>query len=254
MNEKPKLNLIDLFAGIGGFSLAAHWLGWQAIAFVEKDEFCQKVLRKNFGQDIYLHDDITTFSGKPFRGRCGIITAGIPCQPFSTASRGLRQGTDDNRYLWSEVRRVAKESKPSWVVIENVIGFIELALENVCSDLENDGYETQTFVIPACAVEKDHIRERVWVLGYSDRNRKSRLSFDAKMGGLSGCGCRTRYMGKTDGFSSELDIAGSRDNRRDRLRVIGNSVVPQIAFEIFKAIEQTEIDYERQRASDLQTN
>jgi len=150
-----------LFAGIGGFSFAARCLGWQTVAFVEKDEFCQKVLRKNFGQDIKIYDDIKQFSGQPFLGT-NIITGGFPCQPFSQA--GKRKGKDDDRYLWDETLRVVAEAKPDWFVGENVAGIISLALDDVLSDLESEGYETVSFVLPACAVNAPHRRDRVWII------------------------------------------------------------------------------------------
>lgn len=108
------MRLLDLFAGIGGFSLAAHWMGWETAAFVEKETFCQKVLRKNFGQGIEIHDDIFEFSGRPFRGAVDIITGGFPCQPFSAA--GKRKGRNDERHLFPEMLRVISEVKPRWVV------------------------------------------------------------------------------------------------------------------------------------------
>ena len=183
----------------GGFSLAAHWLGWQTIAFCERDEFCQKVLRKNFGQDIYIHDDITTFSAESFRGRCDIITGGFPCQPFSQA--GKREGRNDDRYLWDETLRVVSEAKPAWFVGENVDGIASMVfdvsefdvesvrtsrnseadlfekiftqqeimqLETCCQDLEKEGYEVQPIVIPACAVNAPHRRNRVWIIAHSN--------------------------------------------------------------------------------------
>lgn len=116
------MKVLDLFAGIGGFSLAAHWMGWETVAFVECDKFCQKVLRKNFGQDIEIHDDITTFSGKPFRGRVDIVTGGFPCQPYSSA--GARKGTEDERHLWPEMLRVIIEVQPRFIVGENVLGLV----------------------------------------------------------------------------------------------------------------------------------
>src|SRR5690606_11752203 len=106
------MNLLDLFSGIGGFSLAGRWLGWSTKAFVEKDGFCQKVLRKNF-PNIPIYEDILTFSGKPFRGSVDVVTGGFPCQPFSFA--GKRKGKQDERYLFPEMLRVISEVRPKYV-------------------------------------------------------------------------------------------------------------------------------------------
>ena len=102
------MKVLDLFAGIGGFSLAAHWMGWQTVAFVEKEPFCHKVLRKNFGQEIEIHDDIFNFDGRSLRGAVDIITGGFPCQPFSAA--GKRKGRNDERHLFPQMLRVISRS------------------------------------------------------------------------------------------------------------------------------------------------
>jgi len=160
------MKVLDLFAGIGGFSLAAHCMGWETTAFVERDKFCQKVLRKNFGQDIEIHDDITSFSGKPFHGRVDIVTGGFPCQPASIA--GQRKGKDDDRYLFPQMLRVVDESRPTWVVAENVRGLLSVddgrLFEDVCSSLEGSGYAVQTFCIPATSVSAPHRRDRLWII------------------------------------------------------------------------------------------
>lgn len=103
------MNHLDTFSGIGGWALAARWMGWQTLAFVEKDKFCHKVLSKNF-PDIPIHDDIFTFSGKPFRGRVSTISAGSPCQPFSAA--GKRTGKDDERHIFPRIREIVDIVRP----------------------------------------------------------------------------------------------------------------------------------------------
>lgn len=160
------MQILDLFAGIGGFSLAAHWMGWSTAAFVEKEPFCQKVLRKNFGQDIEIYDDIFNFSGKPFQGRIDIITGGFPCQPFSAA--GKRKGRADERHLFPQMLRVISEVKPRWVVAENVRGLLSIesgsVFAEVVASLEGEGYEVITFCVPASAVEAPHRRDRLWIV------------------------------------------------------------------------------------------
>lgn len=154
---------VDLFSGIGGFALAARWAGFKTVQFVEIDAFCRKVLQKNF-VGVPIHDDIKTFQytgERPF-----ILTGGFPCQPYSCA--GKRRGKEDDRALWPEMLRVVSEAKPDWVIGENVGGFINMGLDDCISDLENQGYEVQAFIIPACAVNAPHRRDRVWIVGYSE--------------------------------------------------------------------------------------
>lgn len=172
------MRLLDLFSGIGGFSLAARWVGWQTVAFVEKEPFCQDVLRKNFG-DIPIYNDITTFSGKPFRGHVDIISGGFPCQPFSVA--GSRKGDEDERHLFPEMLRVISKVKPRWVVAENVRGLLSISNGRVYSEviasLERIGYEVVTFCIPASAVESPHRRDRLWIVAHAkDDTANTQLS------------------------------------------------------------------------------
>lgn len=165
----------SLFTGIGGFDLAAEWCGFENIFQVEIDKFCLKLLNKRF-PNAQKFKDIKEFDGRPFRGRVDIISGGFPCQPFSVA--GKRKGKTDDRYLWPEMLRVIQEIKPRWVVGENVAGFIEMGLEQSWIDLENEGYEVQPIIIPACAVNAPHRRDRVWIIGCNAEcgafNRQSR--------------------------------------------------------------------------------
>ena len=162
---------LDLFAGIGGFSLAARWMGWETIAWVEINPFCQQILRKHFPK-AKGYDDIKQFDGAKYRGAVDIITGGFPCQPFSTA--GKRKGTKDDRYLWPEMLRVIREVQPAYIVGENVYGLVNwsggLVFEQVCADLENEGYQVQPVILPACAVDAPHRRDRVWFVAYSKSN------------------------------------------------------------------------------------
>jgi len=139
------MNHLDTFSGIGGWAIAARWMGWNTIGFVEKDKFCQKVLAKNF-PDVPIYDDITTFSGKPFRGRVGILSGSTPCQPFSQA--GKREGSNDERHLFPEFLRVVAEVEPRWIIIENVYGLLSIESGQVFEDyhasLESKGYSVQT--------------------------------------------------------------------------------------------------------------
>ena len=158
-----KLTHIDLFSGIGGFSLAARWAGLDTIVFCERDKFCQKVLNKHW-PGVPIHDDITTFDGTKY-SNVFLLTGGFPCQPFSCA--GKRRGKEDDRYLWPDMLRVISETKPHWVIGENVAGFVSMGLDGCISDLEREGYEVQPFIIPACAVNAPHRRDRVWICAHS---------------------------------------------------------------------------------------
>jgi DNA (cytosine-5)-methyltransferase 1 len=158
----------SLFSGIGGFDLAAEWMGWENVMQCEIDPFCQKVLRHYF-PSAHLYGDIRKINGTEWRNKIDILTGGFPCQPFSAAGR--RRGTDDNRFLWPEMLRIIREIQPTWVVAENVRGLASidsgLVFERVCSELEANGYEVQPFCIPACAVGAPHRRERLWFIGYA---------------------------------------------------------------------------------------
>lgn len=160
------LSHLDLFSGIGGFALAARWNGLTTRAFVEKDAYAQKVLRKNF-EGIPIYDDICKFDGKPYAGTW-LLTGGFPCQPFSLA--GKRRGASDDRALWPEMCRVIDEAKPCWVLGENVPGIISMELDRVLSDLESLGYSAWPIIVPACALDAQHRRDRVWIVAHSDRN------------------------------------------------------------------------------------
>jgi DNA (cytosine-5)-methyltransferase 1 len=165
-----KLKLLDLFSGIGGFSLGLESTGYfETIGFVEKDEFCQKVLKKNFN-NIPIESEVRNVKGD--RYKADIITGGFPCQPFSVA--GKRRGTEDDRYLWDETIRVIRECKPRWFIGENVEGIINISegkvLQQIQKDLEAEGFEVQCVVIPASGIGAWHQRKRVWIIANSNNN------------------------------------------------------------------------------------
>jgi DNA (cytosine-5)-methyltransferase 1 len=165
-----KLQLLDLFSGIGGFSLGLESTGFfKTIAFVEKDKFCRQVLQKNFN-NIPIEEDIRNVRGSNYAA--DVITGGFPCQPFSVA--GKRKGTDDDRYLWDETIRVVAECKPRWFIGENVEGLINInngmVLRQVQTDLEEQGFQVQCIVIPASGIGAWHQRKRIWIVAYSHNN------------------------------------------------------------------------------------
>ncbi len=165
-----KLKVLDLFAGIGGFSYGLESTGhFETVGFCEMDKFCQKVLAKNF-PNIKIYEDIRSINGREIKA--DVVTGGFPCQGFSQA--GKQRGTSDERYLWPEMFRVISEVKPRWVIGENVQGIINIengmVLRQVHNDLESEGFEVQCFVIPASGKGAWHQRNRVWIIGYSADN------------------------------------------------------------------------------------
>ena len=153
----------SLFSGIGGFDLAAEWMGWKNVFHCEFDPFCQKVLAHHFPNS-KLYDDVRTFDATIYRGRIDVLTGGFPCQPFSAA--GKRKGTDDPRHLWPAMLERIKEIQPRYIVGENVRGILNwsdgLVFDQVCADLEAEGYEIAPLLLPACSVNAPHRRDRVW--------------------------------------------------------------------------------------------
>ena len=159
------MRVLDLFSGIGGFSLGLESVGMETVAFCEMDAFCQKVLKKHW-PNVPIHSDIKELDGNEYRGAVELICGGFPCQPFSVA--GEQRGAEDDRALWPEMLRVICEVQPTWVIGENVSGIINMELDNVLSDLEAEGYAAQTFVLPACSVDAKHRRDRVWIVAHSN--------------------------------------------------------------------------------------
>ena len=211
------MKVLDLFSGIGGFSLGLEWAGMETIAMCEKDKFCRQVLAKHW-PDITIHEDIRDLNGKDYKGSIDVVCGGFPCQPFSVAGKQL--GKADDRHLWPEMLRVIKESAPAWVIGENVSGFVGMALDDVCSDLEGEGYRVQSFIIPACAVEAHHRRDRCWVVAYSNENDRRRRDSTISQERHTWMEHRSGGQGQSlDG--SDSDVAYSESERVQRLRSCG---------------------------------
>ena len=179
-----KHKLLDLFSGIGGFSLGAEANGIPTVAFVEKDPFCQKVLRKHWSNTPII-SDIRTVKGENYEtDGVTIVSGGFPCQPFSQA--GKRKGTDDDRYLWDETLRVVTETKPRWFIGENVDGLVNIqdgmVLRQVQDDLEKEGFKVQCLVIPASGIGAWHQRKRVWIIGENVSNTNDSRDRTSKHG------------------------------------------------------------------------
>lgn len=266
---------LDLFSGIGGFALAAEIAGgYETVAFCEKDKYARKVLKKNF-PETPIYPDIQQMTGAE-NGTVGIVTGGYPCQPYSTA--GKRGGAKDNRDLWPEMLRIIQAARPRWVIGENVIGHISLGIDRVLFDLEANGYTPQTFSIPACAVGALHKRERVWIVAHADnarqytgarhgqnkgdekrddarrrgeiladafskrgRRRDTRREYATNVGKSPGHqGGNRGTMGAWDVEPGVGRVANGVSHRVDRLRKLGNAIVPQVAAKILKAIATIE--------------
>ena len=202
-----KLKVLDLFSGIGGFALGLDSTGFfETVKFVEKDKYCQKVLRKNF-PNIPIEEDIKNVKGKEYSA--DVVVGGFPCQPFSVA--GKQKGTNDDRYLWPEMLRLIREIKPEFVIGENVQGIINLqdgmVLRQVQDELESEGFEVQCFLIPASGIGAWHQRYRVWIVGHSQHN--GLLAAEKR------CRDEKDYGGSQKGKNETIEstrTSGSRDN------------------------------------------
>ena len=265
----------SLFSGIGGFDLAAEWMGWENVFHCEWMEFPRKVL-DYYWPNADSHIDICKTDFKKYANRIDILTGGFPCQPFSLA--GKRKGTDDERYLWHEMLRAIQEIKPKYIIAENVFGITNidggLVFEQVCLDLEAEGYEVQPFIIPAAAKNAPHRRDRCWFIAYASgrgtrcenvQHQKSIRSqsintsqiWDATdteslyaQGQRKGPGQREFGRGDwcwfptqssicsgDDGLPTELDGITFPKWRNESIKGYGNAIVPQIAYQLFQIIE-----------------
>ena len=167
------LKVLDLFSGIGGFSLGLESTGYfETVAFCEKDEFCKKVLQKHWS-NLKIYDDVRSLHDTKIQA--DVVTGGFPCQSFSQA--GLQKGREDDRWLWNEMFDVIKQVRPRWVIGENVQGIVNIengmVLRQVQDDLEGEGFKVQCFIIPASGIGAWHNRNRVWILACNISNSNS---------------------------------------------------------------------------------
>tara|TARA_R100000426_G_scaffold28699_1_gene23997 strand:+ start:837 stop:1805 length:969 start_codon:yes stop_codon:yes gene_type:complete len=203
------MRLLDLFSGIGGFSYAAEKLvgGYETVAFCEQDEFCQKVLRKHW-KDVPIYDDVRTIDAARL-GRIDIVAGGFPCQAVSQA--GLQKATEDDRWLWDEMLRIIQDCKPRWVIGENVVGLINInegvLFEQVQTDLEKEGYSVQSVVIPACAKNAPHRRDRVWIVGYSNATNTKRMGWEQRS--------KIREASEREGWANKFSNSSSTVRERE---------------------------------------
>lgn len=168
----------SLFSGIGGFDLAAEWMGWENVFHCEINKYCQQILKQNFPKSI-LYEDIKKTDFKEWNGKIDIISGGFPCQPYSNA--GKRKGKEDDRHLWPEMLRAIREVQPAWIVGENVAGLLNwnggMVLSEIKTDLENSGFEVfPPCILPACGKNAPHRRDRLWIVAYSRHNSERKAT------------------------------------------------------------------------------
>lgn len=268
----------SLFSGIGGFDLGLERAGFTVEWQVENNEWCREVLKKHWPK-VPCHYDITQIDWRDIP-RVDLICGGVPCQPASLA--GKRGGSTDARWLWPETLEAVRVLHPSWVLLENVYGLLSLesgmAFESVCATLETFGYEVQSFVIPACAVDAPHIRQRVWIVAHAarelpHRSRPHRAGREESTNGgavpyaASGGKQSRRTQCDERGFQNEAmpnlgdchnwpaepaicRVAHGIPRRVDRLRGLGNAVVPAIVETLGKMI----LEVEHENLHRMQTN
>ena len=239
---------VDLCSGIGGFSLGFEWAGLsKPILFCDVEPWCRRVLSKHW-PDVPVASDVKELANDPDRNvpDCDILTAGYPCQPFSLA--GERRGTEDDRHIWPYILSIIQAKRPAWCVFENVYGHVSMGLDEVLSDLEREAYATRPFIVPACAADAPHRRDRVWIIarnvaycnsaGLQGRQNsrdisQSRAQRNEQPARRSEC---------TDGQNWLPEpavgrVANGIPRRVDRLRGLGNAIVPQIAMRIGQTIK-----------------
>jgi DNA (cytosine-5)-methyltransferase 1 len=227
VNERTHL---DLFSGIGGFALAAKWNGFRTVAFCDCEPYAQAVLKKHW-PDVHVHGDIREVRGELYAG-ITLLTGGFPCQPFSVA--GKQRGKTDDRYLWPEMLRVIREARPAWIVGENVAGIVNMALDQVHTDLEAEGYEVESIIIPACGVDAPHRRDRVWIVAHAEGGKRGRLqdkshtegaqSSDQLLRNPSGLSGKLRSKNVAD--SKSVGIQGQRPGGIEKPHSHGCSAIP----------------------------
>jgi DNA (cytosine-5)-methyltransferase 1 len=239
MNEK--LRVLDLFSGIGGFSLGLERTGgFETAAFCEIDPFCRQVLAKHW-PDVPCHEDIRNLIGDDI-GQTDIITAGFPCQPFSSAAttQGSRRGIEDSRFLWPDIHRLVCETRARWLLLENVEGVRTIsggrALGVILSDLAAIGYAAEWHSLDCSLLGAPHSRKRFFLMAYPNSRIQLGCAVYAETPGSSPDeGGHWAHIPRNTGVDDGLS------GRMDRLRALGNAVVPQVVEVIGHAILKAEM-------------
>jgi DNA (cytosine-5)-methyltransferase 1 len=281
---------VDLCSGIGGFALGFEWVGLsKPILFCDIEPWSRQILRKHW-PDVPIAEDVKELANDPdgLIPDCDILTAGYPCQPFSLA--GERRGTEDDRHIWPYILSIVQAKRPSWCVFENVYGHVSMGLDEVLSDLEGEGYAARPFIVPACAADAPHRRDRVWIIarnvgdtknerhdsGSNTQRKRSTHQQEQRLGVWSKPSRPSENVAHTDSaqqqgrwISSRIHKEHTKPNsgsdpsrqqatqfwlaepavgrvahgiprRVDRLKGLGNAIVPQIAMRIGETIKQCE--------------
>jgi DNA (cytosine-5)-methyltransferase 1 len=246
------LSHVDLCSGIGGFALGFQWAGLsKPVLFCDIEPWSRKILKKHW-PDVPIATDVKELANDPdgliprTDPKRTILTAGYPCQPFSHA--GKRLGHADDRHIWPYILQIVAQKRPAFCCFENVYGHVSLGLDQVLSDLEGQGYATRPFIVPACATDAPHRRDRVWIIGQNVAHTESqRLQGQRRELGLvskreakhttrrGGKEVRARKVWLTE--PSVGRVADGIPKRVDRLKGLGNAIVPQIAMKIGEAIK-----------------
>lgn len=247
------MKVLDLFSGVGGFAEGMGREGFETVAFCEIEPYAKRVLKRNF-PEVPIYDDVREITADRLTadGITGIqcVVGGFPCQPFSRI--GERKGNEDDRSLWSEMRRIIEEVRPRWVIAENVVGLVEMELDSILSDLESLRYTTTTFDLPASSVGANHERRRIWIIGcdetdmaYPNSERLQGWESDSLTQRQSSEG----YAGQGHRWMPTPRVCRRGDgvqNRMDRLKCLGNAVVPDIPQQLARVIKNVERAYSNQ--------
>ena len=273
---------VDLCSGIGGFALGFEWAELSSpVLFCDIEPWSRKVLHKHW-PDVPIAKDVKELANDPdgLVPDCDILTAGYPCQPFSLA--GERKGSEDDRHIWPYILSIVQRKRPSWCVFENVYGHVSMGLDEVLSDLEGESYAARPFIVPACAVDAPHRRDRVWIVArnvayaeslhsngsgeHSQQGQRQEPKLgdggssddvaDSNSAGLQGrqnardtSQSRAQRDKQSARRSERPDgqnwlpepavgrVANGIPRRVDRLRGLGNAIVPQIAMRIGQTIK-----------------
>jgi len=281
----------SLFSGIGGFDLAAQWMGWENVFHCEWNPFGRRVL-EYYWPDAISYEDITQTEFTSHANEIDILSGGFPCQPYSAA--GKRKGKEDERHLWPEMLRAVREIKPRYVVGENVRGLLSwnggLVFNEVQTDLEAEGYDVLSFLLPAAGVGAPHERYRVWFVAYSsieddgkhlrstkarqepqprsnteqiinsnaNQKRSERRAKPRSIGALrkeanqqlarllepfgwEEFPTQSPVCGGDDGLPRELDGITFSKWKNESIAAFGNAVLPKLVYQLFKAIEKTDL-------------
>ena len=236
METSTQYKVLDLFSDLGGFSLGLERTGgFKTIAFCEIEEYPRSILRKHW-PNVPIFHDIRRLHATDIPDAPDIITGGYPCQPFSVA--GKRRGAKDDRHLWPEIVRLIREmdaagKRAAWCLFENVAGHITMGLDTVLSDLEKAGYAAWPLVIPACALNAPHRRDRVWIVAHANGAGRQESYAPPESDWPRHSGGRGDAADANKEWTTELPVCGPDDGIPDhmarlKIKALGNSLVPQI--------------------------